>query len=242
MNTNMNFNPQGNFVDREQYAAENAKAFVKQVYAWMFGALLVTAAIAYAFATSGLIELLFDEVTGKRSTFYWIAAFSPLLIVLIMSFGHERLSLWAMIGLFTLYAMLMGVSLSTIFFIFEPLVIVKAFGITAGTFGIMAIAGYTTKADLSRFGMILLMGLFGIVIASVINIFTHSSQLSWIIDLVCVVVFTGLVAWKMQMVRQMGEEVGTSQPKMAVFMALSLYITFINLFLTILRLLNGNRR
>lgn len=238
----MNFDPQGNFIDRKQYAGEAAKAFVKQVYAWMVGALLVTAAIAYAFASSGLIGSLFDLTTGKPTGLYWGVVFSPVIIVLVMGMGFEKLSFWAMAGLFTLYSILIGISLSTVFFVFEPMAIFKAFGITAGTFGIMAIAGYTTKADLSRFGAILTMGLIGVVIAMVVNAFTHSSQLSWIIDIVCVIVFTGLVAWKMQMIRQMGEEYGTSQPKMAVWMALSLYITFINLFMTILRLMNGNRR
>jgi FtsH-binding integral membrane protein len=158
-----------------------------------------------------------------------------------MNFGYERLSMAAMIMLFMCYAALMGVSMSVIFFAFDPIMIVKAFAISAGTFGVMAVMGYVTKADLTRFGSLLIMALFGIIIMSVVNLFMQSSQMDWIIDIVCLFVFTGLVAWKTQMVKNMGEQFGTSQPKMAVYMALSLYITFINLFMTILRLM-GNRR
>lgn len=216
-------------------SAESAKAFVTQVFGWMFLAMVLSAGLAYAFATSDLIYFLFNEQTGKPSPVFWIALFSPIAVVLVMNYGIEKLSFGIILSLFILYAALIGISLSTIFLVYEPMAIVKAFGITAGTFGIMAVAGYTTKADLSRFGMIMIFGVVGIILASVFNMFIASSGLSLLIDIVCIIVFTGLIAWKMQIVRQMGEQVGTTQPKMAVFMALSLYITFINLFLTILR-------
>lgn len=226
---------QDNFIDREVVAAESAKAFVTQVFGWMFVALVLSAGLAYAFATSDLIYMLFDGQTGKATPLFWIALFSPIGIVLLMNFGIEKLSFAVIISLFIAYAALMGISLSTIFLAYDPMMIVKAFGMTAGTFGIMAVAGYTTKADLSKFGMIMIFGVIGIILASIFNMFMGSSGLSLIIDVVCLIVFTGLIAWKMQMVRQMGEQYGTTQPKMAVFMALTLYITFINLFLTILR-------
>jgi uncharacterized protein len=219
----------------EAVSAESAKAFVTQVFGWMFVALVLSAGLAYAFASSDLIYYLFDGQTGKPSMLFWIALLSPIAVVLVMNFGIEKLSFGLIIALFIAYAALMGISLSSIFLLYEPMAIVKAFGITAGTFGIMAVAGYTTKADLSRFGMIMIFGVIGIVLASVFNMFMHSTGLSLLIDIVCIIVFTGLIAWKMQIVRQMGEQYGTTQPKMAVFMALSLYITFINLFLTILR-------
>ena len=230
-----NYMQQNNTMNRETVSAESAKAFVTQVFGWMFLAMVISASIAYAFATSDLINLLFDHTTGKPSPLFWIALISPIALVLIMNFGLEKLPFAAILSLFILYASLMGISLSTIFLVYDPMAIAKAFGITAGTFGIMAVAGYTTKADLSRFGMIMMFGLVGIILASVMNIFMHNSQLSLIIDVVCIIVFTGLIAWKMQVIRKMGEEVGTTQPKLAVYMALSLYITFINLFLTILR-------
>lgn len=232
MNTYM---PQENAFSKEQVSAASAKAFVTQVFGWMFLAMVISASIAYAFATSDLIYMLFNNTTGKPTPLFWIALLSPIAIVLVMNFGMEKLSFGVMIALFVGYASLMGISLSTVFLAYDPIAIAKAFGITAGTFGIMAVAGYTTKADLSKFGMIMVFGVIGIVLAMVMNMFMQSSQLSLIIDIVCIIVFTGLIAWKMQMVRQMGEQVGTTQPKMAVFMALSLYITFINLFLTILR-------
>ncbi|MEO5645017.1 MAG: Bax inhibitor-1/YccA family protein [Bacteroidia bacterium] len=227
---------QNNFIDKEAVSAEAAKAFVTQVFGWMFLAMVLSAGIAYAFATSDLIYMLFDHVTGKPSAFFWVALLSPIGIVLLMNFGLEKLSFGVILLLFISYASLMGISLSTIFLAYEPLAIAKAFGITAGAFGVMAVTGYTTKTDLSKFGMIMIFGLVGIVIASLFNMFgSANSQFSLLIDIACIIVFTGLIAWKMQMVRQMGEQVGTTQPKLAVFMALSLYITFINLFLTILR-------
>jgi FtsH-binding integral membrane protein len=232
---NHNMYGQDNFINKEVVSAESAKAFVTQVFGWMFLALVISASLAYAFATSDLITLLFDHTTGKPSPLFWIALLSPIAIVLVMNFGLEKLSFAVILSLFIVYASLMGISLSVVFLAYDPMMIAKAFGLTAGTFGVMAVAGYTTKADLSRFGMIMIFGLVGALIASLFNIFMGSTQLSLIIDIVFILVFTGLIAWKMQMVRQMGEQVGTTQPKLAVFMALSLYITFINLFLTILR-------
>lgn len=227
---------QENFVDKEVVSAESAKAFVTQVFGWMFLAMILSGGIAYAFATSDLIYMLFDGTTGKATPFFWIALLSPIGIVLLMNLGLEKLSFAVILALFIVYASLMGISLSVIFLRYDELAIAKAFGITAGAFGVMAVAGYTTKADLSKFGMIMIFGLVGIVIASLFNMFgSENSQFSLLIDIACIIVFTGLIAWKMQMVRQMGEQVGTTQPKLAVFMALSLYITFINLFLTILR-------
>ncbi len=239
MSTDMNqFNTQENVIGKDYLTSERAKAFVAQVFSWMFAALVLTATVAYLFATSDLIYFMFNEITGKPTPFFWIAMLSPIAIVLTMSFALERLNFIVLVGLFALYATLMGISMGTIFLVmYEPMQIVKAFAMTAGAFGLMAVAGYTTKADLSKFGMIMVLGLVGIVISSIFNMFIGSDSFGFLIDIVCIIVFTGLIAWKMQMVRQMGEEVGTSQPKMAVFMALSLYITFINLFMTILRLM-----
>lgn len=233
------FDAQGNFINKAHAGTDAAKAFVAQVFSWMFGALILTATVAYLFASSDLIYYLFDSVTGKPTIFFWVAAFSPIAIVLSMSLGLEKMSITVIIGLFALYSILMGISLSAIFLIYDPMMLVKSFAITAGAFGIMAVAGYTTKADLSKMGSILMLALIGAIIASIFNFFIADqfSQFGFILDIVFVIIFTGLVAWKMQMVRQMGEEVGTTQPKLAVYMALTLYITFINLFMTILRLM-----
>jgi FtsH-binding integral membrane protein len=222
-------------LNKEPASAEEVKAFVTQVFGWMFLALVLTGGIAYAFASSELIYMLFDRTTGKPSILFWVTIFSPMVIPFLMAYNIERFSLGVILALFLVYSSLLGVCLSTLFLAYEPLMIAKAFGITAGTFGIMAIAGYTTKADLSKMGMILMFASVGIFISFIANYFIGSLGFALLIDIVCIIVFTGLIAWKMQMVRQMGEQFGTSQPKMAVFMGLSLYITFINLFLTILR-------
>ncbi|CAN5864393.1 Bax inhibitor-1/YccA family protein [soil metagenome] len=226
---------QNNFIDIETVSAEAAKAFVTQVFGWMFLAMVLTGGIAYAFATSDLIYFLYDGVTGKATPLFWITIFSPMVIPFLMAYNIEKYSFGVILTLFLVYSSLIGVCLSTIFLAYEPLMIAKAFGITAGTFGIMAITGYTTKADLSKFGMILMFACVGIFMSFIMNYFIQSSGFALMIDIVCIIVFTGLIAWKMQMVRQMGEQFGTTKPKMAVFMGLSLYVTFLNLFLTILR-------
>ncbi len=232
------FDAQGNFATTAYAGTEAAKAFVAQVFSWMFGALILTATVAYLFASSDLVNYLIDQTTGKLSMLFWICALSPIAVSLVMTYGYEKLPAVAVIGLFALYSILIGVSFcSIVFLVYEPAVLVKAFAMTAGAFGIMAVAGFTTKADLSKMGSILMFGFIGIVISMIANMFIGSDSFGFLIDIVCIIVFTGLVAWKMQMVRQMGEQVGTSQPKLAIVMALQLYITFINLFLTILRLM-----
>ncbi|HEU4718657.1 MAG TPA: Bax inhibitor-1/YccA family protein [Bacteroidia bacterium] len=227
----------------KEYITEQAtRAFVAQVFGWMFGALLITAGIAFAFANiPSLTSILFDAATAKPTAAFWIATFSPIAVVMAVSIGLDRMSTALVASLYILYSALLGVSLCVIFLAFDPLLIVKAFALTAGTFGIMAILGYTTKTDLTRFGSILMIGVFGIVVSMIINWFMHSSGFSYLIDIACLVVFTGLVAFKMQQIKTIGQQVGTSRPKLAIWGALTLYITFINLFLTILRLL-GSRR
>jgi hypothetical protein len=235
----MNFDAQGNIIDSQAFSGDAVRRFTATVFSWMFGALLVTAAVAYAFANSSLVYFLFNETTGKPTGLFWVAAFAPIVIPFIMGYGMERLSLPVMIGLFLLYSVLIGISLCSIFLFFEPMMLVKAFLMTAGVFGIMAIAGFTTKADLSKIGTVLIIGFFCVFAVSLLNFFVfHSEGMSWLIDIIFLVIFTGLIAYKMQLIRRYGETYGTSQPKLAVFMALSLYITFINLFITLLRLLN----
>jgi uncharacterized protein len=245
MNTNMQFDRNGNMAETAAISKEQAaRAFVTQVFTWMFAGLLLTAAISYAFASNAsfLISLMFNPETGRPTAIFWISAFSPIALSLTMSFAFERLSLAVMIGLFALYASVIGFSISVIGLMYEPMMIAKAFGLTAGTFGIMAVMGYTTKADLSKLGSILGVAFLGVFILSFLNLFVFkSSGMSWLIDIVFLVIIVGIVAWKMQMIRKMGEEIGTTQPKMAVYMAMTIYTTFINLFMTILRLL-GNRR
>jgi FtsH-binding integral membrane protein len=170
----------------------------------------------------------------------WAVVFAPLALVMVMSFAFNKLSFPALVGVFMLYSAVNGMSLSTIFLRYEMSLIGVAFAITAGMFGVMAVMGFVTKADLSKFGSILFMGLIGIVIASLVNTFVGSSTLDYIISFVGVAVFTGLTAYDVQTLKNIatGNEYGeATMSKLAVMGALRLYLDFINLFLMILRLL-----
>ena len=220
-----------------------AKAFMANVFSWMFLALTVTAAVSYLFGTNmELMRLLVNETTGGLSGLGYLVIFSPIAFVLVMSFGLDRLSFPVVVLLFMLYAICMGMSLSFIFIQFVHAFIFQTFLISAGAFGAMAVLGYTTKTDLTKLGMILMIALFGVIIASIVTAIWGGS--TFLIDLACVVIFTGLTAYKVQMLKNLGEQAGLDSVagrKLAVWGALSLYITFINLFLTLLRIF-GSRR
>jgi uncharacterized protein len=252
---NQNWNNQNNWNDRFGWGnsntaaaaspavtSEKAKAFLSQVMRWMFGALMLTALVSWVFATvPALTEVMFviDPATArmKLSIVGWIVMFLPIILSMVMTFAFEKLSFGVIILLFCAYAILTGMSLSVLVFAFSGALITQAFLLTAGVFGVMAVAGWVTKADLSRMGIILMIGLGVAFIAAMINMFVGNSMLSMLIDIAFVVIFTGLIAFKIQQVKRVGEQVGTSQPKFAVIEALALYVTFINLFITILRLL-----
>lgn len=226
---------------QEKYIDTNVvvKTFMYQVFSWMFFALSITAIVAYWFAsTPNLIGLLFNE-TGF-SGLGWIITLAPLGLVLLMSFGFNKLSSGAITAVFLVYSILMGMSLSTIFLIYTMHSIFITFAVTAGMFGVMAFTGYTTKTDLTKFGSLMFMGLIGIIIASIVNFFAKSSTFDYIISFIGVLVFTGLTAYDVQKLKRIGET-GAGSRKTAIFGALSLYLDFINLFLFLLRFL-GNRR
>lgn len=219
-----------------------AKNFVANVFSMMFIALIVSGITAVWFASSGMINNLFTE-TGGMNALGWIIALAPLGLVMLMSFGFQKLSVVQLMGLFMAYSLLTGMSLSFIFIIYSTSSIASTFFISAITFGIMAFAGYTTKTDLTKMGSLLFMALIGIVIASVINLFIGSEPLDYIISIVGVLVFTGLTAYDVQKIKRIGAgiEHGTaSSQKLMIMGALTLYLDFINLFLMLLRLL-GNR-
>jgi len=173
----------------------------------------------------------------------WILVLAPLGLVMVMSFGINRLSPAAALTLFFVYAGLLGLSLATIFVAYTGASIARVFFISAATFGAMSLYGYTTQRDLTGFGSFLFMGLIGIVIASLVNIFLHSSGLSWVISVVGVLVFVGLTAYDTQNIKEMYSPMddGTVAGRKAVMGALRLYLDFINLFLMLLRLF-GDRR
>ncbi|MCX6351477.1 MAG: Bax inhibitor-1/YccA family protein [Bacteroidetes bacterium] len=225
--------------------AEVAKIFLAKVFTWMAVALGISAFTAYIFGTTSLINYLVSE-TGMTA-FGWIVMFAPLAFVFGMSLGYNKLSLPAMIGLFIAYSVLTGMSLSFIFIIYQMGSVISTFGVAAAVFGIMAVAGYTTKTDLTSFGKLMMFGLIGIILASIINAFMGSSTMSYVISFIGVIVFMGLTAYDMQKLKRIGagiefdEQGSASVGKLAIFGALNLYLDFLNIFLYLLRLF-GNRR
>ena len=185
-----------------------SKSFVANVFMWMFAALGITALTAYWFGTDqSLIMMMFSEHadgTVSMNILGWIVMLSPLAIVLIMSFAAEKMKASTMVILYMIYSVLMGMSLSFIFLVYAQASIFKTFIITAGMFGLMAVLGYTTKTDLTKFGSIMLMGLFGIIIASLVNMFMGSERLDYIISIIGVVIFTGLTAYDVQKIKNIG--------------------------------------
>lgn len=225
----------------KDYAMSTAfPALMRKVFVWMTLALAITGLTAYGVATSpAILSLIFSS----KVTFFGliIAEFA---LVFAISGAINRLSLSTATLLFILYSVINGATLSTIFFAFSVATIGKVFFITAGTFGAMALVGYTTKTDLTSMGKLLFMALLGIIIASVVNIFVGNSGLDLILSYVGVLVFVGLTAYDTQKIKQMCQaapDAGESAQKLALIGALSLYLDFINLFLYLLRIFGNNR-
>lgn len=227
------------------------RAYMLRVYNWMASGLVLTGIVAYLIAHTSLINAFYPTVmtpygpAHTASPLAMIAMFSPLAFVLVLSLGVNKLSTTAAQALFWAFAAAMGASLTNIFLIYTSESIVRVFFITAGTFAAMSLYGYTTRADLSRFGSFLMMGLIGIVIAGLVNIFLASSALQFAISIIGVVVFTGLTAYDTQRIKadyvQYAYAAGPElAAKRSVYDALSLYLNFINLFMLLLQLL-GNR-
>lgn len=225
----------------KDYAMSTAfPALMRKVFVWMTLALAITGLTAYGVATSPTILSL---IFSSKVTFFGliIAEFA---LVFAISGAINRLSLSTATLLFILYSVINGATLSTIFFAFSVATIGKVFFITAGTFGAMALVGYTTKTDLTSMGKLLFMALLGIIIASVVNMFVGSSGLDLILSYVGVLVFVGLTAYDTQKIKQMCQtapDAGESAQKLALIGALSLYLDFINLFLYLLRIFGNNR-
>lgn len=225
----------------KDYAMSTAfPALMRKVFVWMTLALAITGLTAYGVATSPTILSL---IFSSKVTFFGliIAEFA---LVFAISGAINRLSLSTATLLFILYSVINGATLSMIFFAFSVATIGKVFFITAGTFGAMALVGYTTKTDLTSMGKLLFMALLGIIIASVVNIFVGSSGLDLILSYVGVLVFVGLTAYDTQKIKQMCQaapDAGESAQKLALIGALSLYLDFINLFLYLLRIFGNNR-
>jgi len=223
------------------------KSFVSTVFMWMFAALGITAATAYLFGTNvNLMNLLMQitpQGTAKVSLLGWIVTFAPFVIVLVMSARINRMSVQKTVLWYVIYSILMGMSLSFIFWAYTTASIFKTFIITAGMFGVMAVVGYTTNTDLTKFGSFLIMALIGVIIATLVNFFMHSARLDYIISILGVLIFTGLTAFDVQKIKQIGNagiNDGDVMAKITIHAALTLYLDFLNLFLYLLRFF-GNR-
>jgi FtsH-binding integral membrane protein len=224
--------------------ADTTRKFLANVFMWMFVALGISALCAYVFANSSLINTLIDANTHQLSGLAYVVMFAPLAFVLIMSFGFNRISYPVLAILFVAYASVTGISLSFILLAFTASSVLGVFLTTSVVFGIMAIAGYTTKQDLTKFGSILIMFLIGIVVASIVNFFLHSSGLDMLISYIGVAVFVGLTAYDVQKLKNIGAGLtygDAPAAKMALMGGLTLYLDFINLFLMLLRIF-GRRR
>ena len=211
-------------------------ALIRQVYAWMGAGLLVTALSAFVTISSPVI---INAVVGNRLLFYGLLI-GELGLVVALSAAINRLSAGTATLMFLIYSALNGVTFSIVFRVYTAESIGSTFLITAGMFGAMSIYGSTTKKDLTSWGSFLFMGLIGIVIASVVNIFVGSSAVSWVVSAIGVIVFTGLTAydtWKIKAMAAAGE--GGRKP--AIIGALTLYLDFINLFLMLLRFTGRER-
>lgn len=229
-------------MSRERELAMSAAfpALMRKVYVWMTLALVITGFTAYGVASSPGIQA---AIFTNRAIFWGLLG-AELLLVIGISGAINRLSLATATMLFVLYSVINGATLSVIFLAYTMSSIASVFFITAGTFAVMAFIGYTTKTDLSSIGKILMMGLIGLIIATVVNLFLKSTGLSLIVSYIGVLVFVGLTAYDTQKIKQMlmqAEDTGETAQKMALLGALSLYLDFINLFLYLLRIF-GNRK
>jgi FtsH-binding integral membrane protein len=214
------------------------REYMLRIYNYMASGLALTGIVAYAFA-----QYLFANPALAHSPVMFLIMLAPLGLVMWLSFGLNRMQASTAQLLFWLYAGVMGLSLASVFLVFTGVSIARVFFITAGTFGAMSLYGYTTRRDLSQFGSFLFMGLIGIVIAGLVNIFIGSSALQFAISVIGVIVFTGLTAWDTQQIKEMyyeGDDYEMGSKK-AIMGALRLYLDFINLFMMLMQLL-GTRR
>jgi len=250
MDNNNNFN----WVEKTAYAQPEsgvvAKKFFANVFLWMFVALVLSSFTAYYMGENKeMMSYLVNQETGKLAMLGWVAMLSPLGLVLLMSAGLNRLSFGALVGVFILYSVLTGVSLSFILLQYTGGSVLSCFIGAAGIFGIMAVMGYTTNVDLSKFGPILMIGVVGLIIASVLNMFIQSANFSLFMAFIGIAIFTALTAYDVQKLKRIGaglEESGARMEdadtkKLAIMGALSLYLDFLNIFIYLLRIF-GDRR
>ncbi len=217
---------------------QGLRSYMLSVFNYMGIGLAITGLVAYfVAATPALYQPLFG--TPLR----WVVMLAPLAFVMVLSFGIQRLSVGAAQLTFWAFAAVMGLSMASIFLVFTGESIARVFFITAATFGAMSLYGYTTKRDLSGFGSFLFMGLIGIILASLVNIFLQSPALQFALSIIGVLVFTGLTAFDTQRIKALYYELDASDvvARKAIMGALTLYLDFINMFMFLLQLFGTSR-
>ena len=230
---------------------EGLRAYMLKVYNYMATGILLTGIIALLTFKMSVVTNDSGAIVGLTqignalylSGLKWVVMLAPLGVVFYMSFGIKKMSASKAQTTFWVFASLMGLSLSSILLIYTGLSVTRVFFICSATFGAMSIYGYTTKRDLTKLGSFLMMGLIGIIIASLVNIFLKSSMMYFVISILGVLIFVGLTAYDTQKIKNMyaASDTGELMGKKAVMGALTLYLDFINLFIMLLRLF-GQRR
>lgn len=226
--------------EKEGFVSLAFPALMRKVYIWMTLALVITGLTAYGIANS---PGLFYAIVSNHFLF-WGLVIGEFALVLGINSAIHRLSITTATLLFILYSVVNGATLSVIFMVYALTSIANVFFITAGTFAVMAFIGYTTRKDLTSLGRMLFMGLIGIIIATVVNIFLGSSMLNMIVSYVGILVFIGLTAYDSQKIKRLlytADSTDESAQKIALLGSLTLYLDFINLFLMLLRIFGGNR-
>jgi len=230
---------------------EGLRAYMLRVYNYMASGLALTGIVAYMIAQASIVTGDAGQIAGLtelgntlfNTPLKWVVMLAPLAFVMFLSFGLHKMSATAAQGVFWAFAAAMGVSMATIFMAFTGTSIARVFFISAGTFAGMSLYGYTTRRDLTRFGSFLFMGLIGVIIASLVNLFLESSALQFAISVIGVLVFVGLTAYDTQNIKNEYSEHHDRETagKLAISGALRLYLDFINLFVMLLHLF-GDRR
>ena len=248
---NRNVAARGGFADRAAAVDAGLRAYMLRVYNYMAAAVALTGVVAWLCFQNAVVTNEAGAITGLTSFGQMLlGGYTPIVLMLatlglvfFISFRIQRLQFTTALTLFMVYAGLLGVTLTPIFLVYTGASITKVFFISAASFGALSLWGYTTQRDLSGMGSFMIMGLFGIIIASLVNLFLKSSGLDFAISAIGVIVFAGLTAWDTQRIKEMYDRAddATSAGRKAVMGALSLYLNFINLFMMLLRLA-GSRR
>jgi FtsH-binding integral membrane protein len=226
------------------------RAYMLRIYNYMLVGLTLTGITAWTVANVPSVSVLFFQqnvMTGRigLTGLGWIALLAPLGLVMLLSFGIQRMSIGTAQAVFWGYASLVGVSIAPLLWVYTGTSVAQVFFITAATFGAMSLYGYTTRRDLSGLGSFLFMGLIGIIIASLVNMFLASTMMAFVISIIGVLIFTGLTAYDTQWIKEsyVASDDSTLAGRKAIYGALKLYLDFINLFIMLLRLLGvANRR